>query len=322
MTRIGQRRVGLRLTTAEDEIEINSPGSSAGNTQLEVDVAVTMSVSQQANTATVRVMNLSRSTRQSIAGRVHRELDVSAATVEADVDVSAVLNDPIVKVTTINRGDAYVEIDAGYETGAARIFEGSCQWARHRKEGPTWVTEMQVGDGLLTMAAGVAHKTFPPRALAIDVVRYLVRVMGLDASVLRTPLQFSDAVGRGVTTFPDGFTASGQASWMVSNILEPFGAEWFVDRGQFFLVKRGHALPEPAVTVDFFSGLLHQPEPLESGGVRIRSMFRSDIRIGRLVQVSDVDYDGLYRCDVVSHRMNNRRGEAMTEAILQPPRVS
>ncbi len=145
--------------------------------------------------------------------------------------------------------------------------------------------------------------------------------MALDDSVLRTPLQLTEAIGRGNTTFPYGFKAFGDVRWIVSNMLEPFGAEWFVDRGQFFVVKKGHALPEPAIVVDFFSGLKHQPEPIEGNGVRIRSVYRSDMRIGRLVQVSDVDYDGVYRAETVMHRMNNRYGEAITEAILMPPEV-
>lgn len=321
--RIGQRRIAVRLFTESGEtISINEAGADIGNTQLEVDVAVNMSVSPQANSASVRIVNLSRSTRQAIAGRIKRSIDISKAVIDTPVDYSAVVENSIVQQTVTRRGDCYVEVDAGYDSFIPRIFEGSSQYARHTKMGPTWVTELQVGDGLSTVMAGVAARTFPPGALFIDVLRYAVRQMALDDSVLRTPLQLTDAIGRGNTTFVYGVTATGDARWFVSNMLEPFGAEWFVDRGQFFVVRKGHALPEPAVTVDFPSGLLHTPEPIEDGGVRIRSMFRSDIRIGRRVIVSGVDYDGEYRADNVMHRMNNRHGEAITEALLVPIEVA
>lgn len=321
--RIGQRRIAVRLITEGGEvISINEAGADIGNTQLEVDISVNMSVSPQANSAMVRIMNLSRSTRQSIAGRIKRELDISAAIIDTPVDYSAVLENSIVQQTVTRRGDCYVEIDAGYDDFVPRIFEGASQYARHTKIGATWATELQVGDGLSTMMAGVAARTFPPGALFLDVLRYVVRTMALDDSVLKTSLQLTDAIGRGNTTFAYGVTAFGDARFFVSNMLEPFGAEWFVDRGQFFVVRRGHALPEPAVTVDFFSGLMHTPEPIENGGVRIRSMYRSDIRIGRPVIVSGVDFEGEYRADNVMHRMNNRHGEAITEAILMPIEVA
>lgn len=321
--RVGQRRIAVTLFTSGDEqITINGAGADIGNTQLEVDVSVNMSVSPAANSASVRIMNLSRSTRQSIAGRIKRNLDISKAIVEANVDYSSVLENSIVQQTVTRRGDCYVWIDAGHDQNVPRVFEGSSQWARHYKQGATWVTELQVGDGLSTMMGAVAKNTFPPGSLYLDVLRYLVRRMALDDSVLRTPLQLADAIGRGNVTFPYGITLNGDARWAVSNMLEPFGAEWFVDRGQFFVVRKGHALPEPAPTVDFASGLLHHPEPIESGGVRIRSMYRADIRVGRGVIVSGVDYDGEYRAETVSHRMNNRYGEAITEAFLMPPEVA
>jgi hypothetical protein len=321
--RIGKRRISVRLETIDGiAIEINAPGADVGNTQLEVDLSVNMSVSPAANSAMVSIMNLSRSTRQMIAGRIKRNLDISAATIDLPVDYTSVAENPIVQQTVTKRGDCYVLIDAGYDDFIPRAFEGSCQYTRHVKQGPTWVTSLQVGDGLSTMMAGVAARTFPPGSLYLDVLRYLVRLMALDDSVLKTPLQLTDAIGRGNTVFKYGITLSGDARWAVSNMLEPFGAEWFVDRGQFFVVRKGHALPEPAVTVDFFSGLMHTPEPIENGGVRIRSMFRSDIRIGRPIIVSGVDYEGEYRADNVMHRMNNRYGEAITEAILMPIEVA
>lgn len=321
--RIGQRRIAVRLTTESDEVlSINEAGADIGNTQLEVDISVNMSVSPSANSAMVRILNLSKSSRQAIAGRIQRDIDISSAIVQSNVDYTSIVEDSIVKQTTIRRGDCYVEIFAGHDSDVPLVFEGSSQWARHYKNGATWATELQVGDALSVTMDGVAARTFPPGSLFIDVLRHVVRTMSLDDSVLRTPLQLTDAIGRGNTVFPYGFTTFGDARWIVTNMLDPFGAEWFVDRGQFFVVRKGHALPEPAVVVDFFAGLLHQPEPIEGNGVRIRSMYRPDIRIGRLVQVSDVDYDGVYRAETVMHRMNNRFGEAITEAILMPPEVA
>lgn len=321
--RIGQRRVSLEiLTEGGERMLINEPGADVGNTQLEVDIGVSMSVSPTANSATVRILNLSRDNRQAIAGRIKRNLDISAAIVEANVDYTSIIENSIVQQTVTRRGDAYVRISAGYDSHIPEIFEGSCQYARHYKNGATWATELQVGDGLSTMSAAVADRSFPPGSLFIDVLRHVVRTMALDDSVLRTPLQLTDAIGRGNATFPYGYTAFGDSRWIVSNMLEPFGAEWFVDRGQFFVVRKGHTLPEPAAFLTPESGLMTHPEPTEDGSIRVRSMFRPDIRIGRKVRVSGVDFDGDYRVETVQHRMNNRYGQAVTEAFLSVPEVA
>jgi hypothetical protein len=316
---VSQRRISVTMISESGQVVVNGPDV---NPQLEIDVSVNMSVSPTANSATVRILNLSQRTRQQLAGRTKRSIDLTAAILKNEQEgiTTKLQGSPIQEVTVVNRGDAYVRIDAGYDNrGTALLFEGSTQLMRHRKDGPTWSTEMAVGDGLSTMMAGVGAKTFPPGTLLLDVVRHVGRVMSLDISVLRSPLQLSDAIGGGHPTFPYGVTLFDDARWFMSNMLEPYGAEWFVDRGQFFVVRKGHVLPEPAVEVDFNSGLLNQPEPGEDGTVRIRSIMRPDIRIGRLVRLNGVDYDGDYRVDNVMHRINNRQGDAVTEAFLVRP---
>ena len=317
--RIGKRRISVRLETAEGvAIDINSNGADIGNTQLEIDMSANMSVAPGGNSATIRIVNLSKSSRELIASKIQRKFDISAAAIAQGIDPAAIPGGSVAQRAVTRRGDCYAIISAGYDDVTPVIFEGAAPYSRHSKLGPTWYTELQIGDALTTMITGVAAKTFPPKTLLLDVVRYVVKSMGLDASVLKTPLQLTDAIGRGQTTFDYGFTAFGDSRWLLTAMLEPFGAEWFVDRGQFFVVRKGHALPEPAVVVDYSSGLRNHPEPTESGSVRIRSMFRSDIRIGRLVSVEGVDYAGVYRAETVMHRMNNRTGEAVTEAFLAP----
>lgn len=299
-------------------ITINPDGQDP---QLEVDFSCTMTITPDANNATVRIMNLSRATRDRIAGVTKRNLDVTKEIAGQPALYSALGGNPVVKVTTVKRGDVYVEIDGGYLPKPVRMFEGSAQWTRHYKTGPTWVTEMLVGDGLSTMMDGVARKSFPPGATLFEVVEYVIKTMGLGMGNV-TEEALLAIVGPGQTSFTFGFTTLGESKWLLSSLIKDFNGEWFVDRGQAYIVKKGEPLPDPAVSVSFDQGLMHQPEPLEGGKVRIRSMFRPDIRIGRKVAVLRANFEGTYRAEVVSHRMNNRVGEAVTEVILSTKEAS
>jgi hypothetical protein len=117
------------------------------------------------------------------------------------------------------------------------------------------------------------------------------------------------------SSFPFGWTSFGDAKWALSEILGRTG-EWFVDRGDFFVVPRGEALPDAPVILSSDTGMIHSPEPGEAGKLHVRSIMRPDIRIGRKVRVVGPQYEGVYRAEVVTHVVNNRGGSAITDVLL------
>lgn len=288
--------------------------------QLEIDFSCTMSITPDANMASLRILNLSRGTRERLAGVTKRRLDITAEMAGTPVKQVSLGADSTVKVTTVNRGDCYVEIDGGYLPTPARMFEGSCEWTRHQKNGPTWVTEMRIGDGLSTMMEGVSSKTFPPGTTLFEVVAHVIDSMALGRGNVTEQL-LTDIVGPGQTTFPFGFTTLGESKWLLSTLIKDFDGEWFVDRGECYIVRKGEALPDPPLTVSFEQGMINQPEPLEGGKVRVRSMLRPDIRLGRKVAVVRANFEGTYRVERLSHAMNNRVGVAITDMILSTREV-
>lgn len=316
MGTVPQRRTTVRLfTEASETLVINDRGVEP---QLEITFQAQLSITPDANSGVLTIFNLSPRSRKSIAGIIKKDIDLSTANIDVAADFTNLLQgDAIAKQTTIRRGDCYVEIDSGYDDRIARVFEGSSQRARHYRMGPTWATELRLGDGLATMMTGVASREFPSNTLLIDVIRHIVKTMALGPGNLDETSLWA-AIGRGLTRFPDGFHAFGDAKWILNELLHPLGAEWFVDRGEFYVVKKGVALPDDPVVIDYAGGLFATPEPVEGDGIRIRSIFRPDIRIGRLVSVQGVDYSGTYRVDHLAHAVNNRVGDAVTDAILMP----
>lgn len=295
-------------------IELNYPTLSP---QLEMDFMCTMSITPDANRAVLRIFNLSKATRDRLAGIVKRNLDVTAA-IASDIGFYTSLGAAsVVKQTTVNRGDAFVEVYGGYKPSPALLFQGSTQWCRHMRNGPTWLTEMEIGDGLSTMMDGVASKQFPPGALLIDVIKFVVQTMGLGLGNLSED-RILEIVGPGKATFPFGFTCFGESKNLLSNLIHPYGGEWFVDRGECYFVMRGQALPDAPIIVSPDSGLLASPDPVENGKLRLRSVLRPDVRIGRKVAVQSSSYEGTYRVEVVTHAINNRVGQSITDMLLSP----
>lgn len=308
MTPAPKRLLSLNVFSQTERIEINNPFMDV---QLEIDMSCTMSISPDANSAMVRIMNLSRKTRESLAGVTRRSLDVSSLIAGMPAALGGV---PIVQATAVERGDCGVEIYGGYTDKPALMFLGTSQWIRHHHEGPTWITEMQVGDGLSTMMEGVASRSFPAGATVFEVVKYLVSVMALGRGNL-SEASLMAAIGSQNSTLPFGWTSFGDAKWAMTQFLGDT-AEWFVDRGEFYVVAKGAALPDVPVIVSVDTGMIYSPDPVEGGKLRVRSIMRPDIRIGRKVRVVGPYYEGVYRAEVVTHNANNRGGMATTDVLL------
>ena len=317
---IGALDAGVLGTVDSDgrpAIVINPAGQSP---QLEVDFSCSMSITPDANYASVRIMNLAPGTRERLAGVTKRKLDVSKEIAGMPALQAALGGASTVEVATVNRGDCYVKIDGGYLPTPARMFEGSCEWTRHAKVGPTWITEMNIGDGLSTMMEGLSAKTFPPGTTLFEVIAHVIDSMALGRGNV-TEQRLTEIVGPGQTTFPFGFTTLGESKWLLSTLIKDFDGEWFVDRGECYIVRKGEALPDPPLTVSFEQGMISTPEPLDGGKFRVRSMLRPDIRLGRKVAVVRANFEGTYRVERLAHAVNNRGGAAITDMILSTSEV-
>lgn len=324
--RIPRRRIFVTYDTARDtRIFVNDP-TRVDSTELHVAMSCTMSVDPRRNRGAVIVANLAERTRNDLSGIIESTLDLrrddlrDLFTPEQIAD-SRVLVRPLQKTTTIELGGGYCEIDAGEDDRVGRVFEGGVSRIRSAKNGPEWHTQFEIGDGLTTAAGAVANQEFNDGAKVFDVVRHIIRSLGLSIGTL-TLQQFQDAVGANVVSLlPRGYVASGSSNALLKQLLEHSGAEWFIDRGVFYIVKKGRPIdPNQAPVVveqDVMGGLRATPVPIDDRGIRAISDFRPDVRIGRLVETRARQLSGVWRADVVRHQLDNRAGRWMTMMTLR-----
>ena len=319
------RRVRLRLFTEADTIiSINTDEDE--DYQLAVGFQVTMSTTRQTNRANIQVAGLNRATRAQIAGVINGVTDLTNTFITLPgqdppiVFGSTLFPSGIAKDETIRNGHAWVELDVGYSPEKmSRVFEGSSHWARHQKVGPLWTTQLDVGDGLSTRLGGVTSRTFDPGATLFEAVEYCVRSMGVGRGNLTRDTFKAAYGGNRSLTLPVGQTVEGDSVPALNALLAGSRVEWWIDRGDFWIVEKGKPLDSNPIEValGLEGGLRFDPQPVEGGGVMLNMWLRPDARIGRRIRVDANILSGEYRLETVTHRGNNLQGDYQTVAIAR-----
>lgn len=335
--RIARRRLFVTYDTARDtRIFINDP-TRISTTELHVAMSCRMSVDPRRNRGVVVATNLSERTRDDLSGVIESTLDlrgpVSGGTQRVTGSTLAdlytpeqiarggLLTQPLQKTTTIALGGGYCEIDVGLNDEVGRVFEGSVSRIRSGKQGPNWQTRFEISDGLTNATGAVVNQSFNNGAKVFDVVKHVVRSLGLSIGSL-TFQQFQDAVGANVVSLlPRGYVVVGNSNAVLDQLLQHSGAEWFIDRGVFYVVRKGQPIDVNQTPVvveeDTLGGLRETPTPIDERGIKIVSDFRKDIRVGRLIETRARQLSGVWRADVVDHQVDNRGGNWLTRAILR-----
>ena len=293
--------------------------------QLRIAFKVEKSLSPEPNTASIKVWNLSKQSRDRAAGVVRRTIDFSKPFrfIDERLETQLITLGGSAELITTANGLSYVKLSAGYGAAPAVIFEGNSSSLLSEHRGTDWITEIVANDGGLGTQKGIANKAFESGTPLVEVLKYLVRTMGL---VQGTPLVVgSPTLPVGVANtvpFVNGFVACGRARDVFSALLLSVDVEWFVDDGEVFLLDKDQTLPQPPVVVSAERDvqglqLLSKPRRLESDGVEIRSLLAPPLRLGRRVTVVSGELAGDYRLESLQAVGDNRRARFATTAQLR-----
>lgn len=293
--------------------------------QLRVAFTVKKSITAEPNSASIKVWNLSKQSRDRAAGVVRRTVDFSKefAFIDGRLIEGAAVGGTTELVTTA-AGLAYVKLSAGYNRAPSVIFEGSSSALNSRRQRVDWFTEIEAGDGELGMQKGQANRVFAGPAQLVDVLNYLKETMGL--KVGGTTLSIANqTLPPGIlnSTFFSGFAAVGRARDIFDALISTANAQWFVNDGELWIVERDTGvLPGPPVRLSpapdpSAARLLSKPRRLESDGVEVLALLNPSIRPGHAVTLVSGELSGQYRCESLEHRGDNRKGTFTTLAQLR-----
>lgn len=175
-------------------------------------------------------------------------------------------------------------VTAGYEKTEAVVFQGDVRFASSSREGPDWLTKIESGDGETAYAHSPVSLSFTKNTSAADVVKGVVKALGVGegnlSSVLSTLAQ---------TSHPRGFSAHGQASNILDNLLRRQGLAYSIQNGHLQVLSPDQPIDAFAVLLTASSGLIGAPEfetPKEKNKptvIKLKSYLQPSIRCGGLV---------------------------------------
>jgi hypothetical protein len=146
-----------------------------------------------------------------------------------------------------------VVLKAGYseDIGAATIFSGNITRALTVKEGPDWVTELELEDGFLEFRDTKVSLAFAPGATAMQVVTDISKRFGLPVRPL--PVDTTNK------TYPAGFAFVGRVRDAMDKVCDNAGWEWSIQNREIQILKKGGIFKQRAYVLSSDSGLIGSP---------------------------------------------------------------
>lgn len=286
--------------------------------QLGLAFTVSKTLTPEPNVASVRIYNLTPTTRDRISGTVRRLVDWLPT--EAVVKVDGVLRAGGNEVTSTLAGMCALRLEAGYSGALGQIFSGTVTRQRTYPQGSDTITELVCTDGGFQIAAATANRVFAPKTPAGAVAQYLAQVMGLELGQSQGLAQLSGF------TLQSGLHCTGDPQRGLADIVAVLGLGWWIEDGRVWILAEGETLPDdgdpPVVSQQVIPGAIRlwsTPEVLDQGGLRIRCTLAPGIRLGHAVVVAGGDHRGTYRVESVQHGGYNRGGTFETAAVIRNP---
>lgn len=145
-------------------------------------------------------------------------------------------------------------LKAGYkrDLGEITIFTGTVTRSLTRREGPDWITEIEMSDSLLEYRDTKTSFSYAQGASAQAVLTNIAGTFGLPIRQLP-----DDIAAR---TYPQGFAFVGRSREAMAKACEYLGLEWSLQNREVQILKKGKAFKEQAFLLSPETGLIGSPE--------------------------------------------------------------
>jgi len=149
----------------------------------------------------------------------------------------------------------HITLKAGYkdETVAA-IFFGDVVKGHRRRDGPDFVTELEVFDGRTSVMSGQVSVSFAVGTTALTVAQAFLDAIGL-------PYKGTENIPAGAV-YDHGHTFIGMAGDGLLELLNRYGLAYTVQNQMLYIIKPGEAADRTGLLLTPKTGLLTTPEPV------------------------------------------------------------
>jgi hypothetical protein len=240
-------------------------------------------------------------------------------------------------------------LKAGYkeDIGAKTIFSGNVTRAITTREGPDWITELEIEDGFLEFRDTKATFSFEKGITTQQVIESISKSFGLP--VRGIPEDYA------IKKYSSGFAFVGRVRDAMDKACEYSGLEWSIQNREIQIIKKGGIFKQKAYFLSPDTGLLGSPmqesktmtekaaakegitknqagvrkttekdkdgntqELLQVLGYKVDCLLQPLIEPGGYVQVKSKDIDGeFFRVEELTHTGDTHGSEWKSELTLR-----
>lgn len=188
----------------------------------------------------------------------------------------------------------FLRVEAGYNGSRGEIFRTRVRDITSTREGDSWETVIEGGDGERTLKTARIKQKFRSgtkignvlRAIANELTTSTLDDVGIgNALPLFDAAQFTET---GSAEFQKGTVVSGSAESELTELLKSCGMEWSIQDGEIQVLQIGASLSTDSAVplLSFETGLIGTPTISSDGILTATSLMNSDLSPGRSIVVS------------------------------------
>ncbi len=221
---------------------------------LRIAFSVERKATFDADTATIKIWNLSAATRASLAQR----------------SLAFARRDPI----------RYVMLEAGYKDLNGVIFHGTIMRVTNTRDGPDWITEI---DAMTAMAGLFDTTPYSIKSKSGVPVKTIVTELLQLAGFKKVFFSLEAEILLG-GKFETSYAKMGSAYYGAAQLLNNYGLALLPDLGNVIVFQPGWPVDATVQDIDEYAGLVGTPK-LNDLGADIRVLLNPNLLPGRKVQV-------------------------------------
>ncbi|MEI6807010.1 MAG: hypothetical protein WCK49_11015, partial [Myxococcaceae bacterium] len=223
---------------------------------LDISFFVEKTLTQEPNTAEIKIYNLNDANRKTLQDQQHIP----------------------------------VLLKAGYENSVGLLFKGDLTEAFSQREGPDWVTTIRSGDGLVALRSAQIQQSFKAGTPMLDVLKSLAKTLGISTGdavqkLERLLADRSFSVGGGLKNLDNSMAVSGNSMQQLHKALKPLGLEASIQDNALQILVSKQALEQTAVLLSADTGLLGSPQLSNQGVLRAQALLNHELFPGRKIKL-------------------------------------
>lgn len=243
-----------------------------------------------------------------------------------------------------------VILKAGYkqDKGAVTIFVGIVRRSLTSREGPDWITELELDDGLIAYRDSKTSLSFAPGSSARDVLSQVASKFGLPIGSLPE---------EGDKQYPQGFSFVGRVRDAMNKVCNYLGYSWSIQNQEIQIIKKGGFKERTAIVISQDTGMVKSPEleaktmsdklaakqglttasngvitkrsdkltvsnnppkdRLEVQGYKVNTLLQPTVLPGHVVKLEAEGINDFFRVEKCTHQADTHGSEFVTELSLR-----